>query len=67
MEGLPKLNNNQIRELHSIIASSDSKSPKVRRAQAILLVDQGVDAVGIKAMTNYGRTRAFVPRQKYLA
>lgn len=55
-----------MQELHNVIASNDSKSPEVRRAQAILLVDQGIGAGGIKAMTNYGRTRAFIMRRTYL-
>jgi len=62
----PKLSHNQIQELHAVITSSDSKGPEVRRAQTILLIDQGSEAKNIKAVTGYGRTRAFALRRKYL-
>lgn len=62
-----KLTGKQMRELHGIIAANSSKGPEVRRAQAILLIDENVSAEGIKAMTGYGRTRAFMLRKRYLA
>jgi len=61
-----KLTDTQIHELHGIIAANKSKGPEVRRAQAILLIDRKIGARGIKAMTGYGRTRAFMLRKRYL-
>lgn len=55
-----------MRELQGIIQSSASKGPEVRRAQAILLIDRKAGALAIKAMTGYGRTRAFILRKQYL-
>jgi len=67
MEKQPqKLTDTQIHELHGIIAAHKSKGPEVRRAQAILLIDQKVGARSIKVMTDYGRTRAFILRKRYL-
>lgn len=67
MGKVPKLSHNQIRELHDFISETKRKGPEVRRAQAVLLLDQGVPALGIKAMTGFRRTRAFVLRKRYLA
>ncbi|MDZ4285637.1 MAG: IS630 family transposase [Candidatus Sungbacteria bacterium] len=60
------LTDQQIQELQTIITSSASKGPEVRRAQAVLLIDRKVGTVAVKAMTGYGRTRAFTLRKQYL-
>ena len=62
-----KLSHKQIRELHAVIAASDSKGPEVRRAQTILLIDQGIASRSLRGMTGFGRTRAFILRKRYLA
>ena len=61
------LTDQQIQELQNVIKSSSSKGPEVRRAQAVLLIDRKVDRAAIKAMTGYGRTRAFTLRKRYMA
>lgn len=61
------LTDQQIRELQGIITSSTSKGPEVRRAQAVLLINRKVGAAAVRAMTGYGRTRAFILRKRYLA
>ena len=67
MEYSRSLTDKHIQELQEIIKSSTSKGPEVRRAQAILLIDRKMGAEAVKAMTNYGRTRAFTLRKHYLA
>lgn len=66
MGEVSKLSENKIRELHDFISETDRKGPEVRRAQAVLLVDQGIPAHGINAITGFRRTRAFVLRKGYL-
>jgi len=63
----PKLSHKQTRELQAIITTSDSKGPEVRRAQTILLIDQGTASRSLRAMTGFGRTRSFILRKRYLA
>lgn len=65
--GKQKLSNNQIRELRTIISINKSKGPEVRRAQAILFIDQGIDARGMRTMTDYGRRHAFLLKRRYQA
>lgn len=62
----PKLTQKQIWELNEIIRKGKSNGPEVRRAQTILLVNQGVDAFAIIAVTNFSRRHAFTLRRRYL-
>lgn len=62
----PKLSHKQIRELQTIIAASESKGPEVRRAQTILLINQGIASKSLKSITGFRRTRAFILRKRYL-
>jgi transposase len=66
MGGLSKLSNNQIKELQGVITSSKGKGPEVRRAQAILMVNEGVDESAITVMTGFERRHAFRLRKRYL-
>ena len=61
------LTDRQIQELQSVIKLGSSKGPEVRRAQAVLLIDRKVGNTAIKAVTGYGRTRAFTLRKRYKA
>ena len=67
MGKLIRLSHNHIRELQAVIAASDSKGPEVRRAQTILLIDQGFVSKNLRTVTGFGRTRAFMLRKRYLA
>ncbi len=61
-----KLTQKQINELKSTLRNNDSTGAEVRRAQAILMVDQETDSATVTAMTDYSRTHAFTLRRKYL-
>lgn len=61
-----KLTQKQIDELTDIIQKGASSGPEVRRAQAILLTDQEMDAATVTATTGYSRTHAFTLRRQYL-
>lgn len=62
-----KLTQKQINELKSTLRNNDSTGAEVRRAQAILMVDQETDSATITAVTDYSRTRAFTLRRRYFA
>jgi transposase len=66
MEKCPRLNNNQIKELNQIIKQYESKGPAVRRSQAVLLLNEKVDAAAISTVTGYSRKHAFTLRRAYL-
>lgn len=54
-----KLKQKQIRELEDFVEDSSKKSPEVRRAQAVLLLNEGVPVVAISRITRLSRTRMF--------
>lgn len=62
MEKYQKLKQNQIKELNKLITDPQSSGLEIRRAQAILLLDQGNDPGSI---TGYGRRQCFNIRRAY--
>lgn len=50
----------QIKELEEFVEDSGKKSPEVRRAQSVLLLNEGVPVVAISRITRLSRTRMFV-------
>ncbi len=62
----PKLTQKQKQELQGIINNSDSSGREVRRAQAILLLDQDTDIQIIISLTTYSRRQIFDVRKNYL-
>jgi len=63
----PKLNNQHTDALHTFIQGSNRSGREVRRAQAVLLVDQEAHTTTITAVTGYRRRQAFELRRKYIA
>ena len=61
-----KLTQKQIQGLNEVIQKGKSSGPEVRRAQAILLVDQEVDPAAITTVTGFSRRHAFTLRRRYL-
>lgn len=62
-----KLSPDQIRELRFIISNNDSSSKEVRRAQAVIMLDNGQGLINISSLTGFGRSQIFGLRKKYLA
>ncbi len=67
MKRSPKLNNQHTDALHTFIQGSNRSGREVRRAQAVLLVDQEAHTTTITAVTGYRRRQAFELRRKYIA
>lgn len=61
-----KLKQKQIKELEAFVEDSGKKSPEVRRAQAVLLLHEGVPVDAIKRITRISRTRMFVIYAAYM-
>lgn len=61
-----KLRQKQVNELNETIRDNASTGAEVRRAQAILLVNEEVDPTAISAVTGYSRKHAFTLRCRYL-
>ena len=66
MERCRKLTHKEAHELQQIINKGASTGREVRKAQAILLLDQETDVETIKSITGYGRRRIFQLRSEYL-
>lgn len=66
MQRCAKLTNKQQQELQNIINNSKSSGREVRRAQAVLLLNQETIIKAIVALTNYSRKRIFDLRKNYL-
>ena len=66
MQRCAKLTNKQQQELQTIINYSKSSGREVRRAQAVLLLNQETAVEAIVALTNYSRKRIFDLRKNYL-
>jgi transposase len=62
----PKLKEEQLQELNIFIRKGDRSGREVRRAQAVLLINEDVHAGAITTVTGYKRRRAFALRKKYL-
>lgn len=67
MKTKTKLNKNQIRELEQIVVDNRHTVAEVRRCQAVLLLNDGVDRQIIGRMTGYGRRHCFLLKKNYLA
>lgn len=61
-----KLKQKQIKELDEFVEDSSKKSPEVRRAQAVLLLDEGVPVDAINRITHISRTRMFAIYAAYM-
>lgn len=61
-----KLKQQQIQELEEFVEDSRKKSPEVRRAQAVLLLHEGVPVDAIKRITRISRTRMFAIYAAYM-
>jgi len=66
MQKCEKLTNKQQQELRTIINYSKSSGREVRRAQAVLLLNQETTVEAIIALTNYSRRQIFDLRKNYL-
>lgn len=66
MKHCPKLTESQTLRLRSFIRNKDNEVKEVRRAQAVLLLDQGLEAATIVAATGYQRRQIFEVRKLYL-
>ncbi|HKY74323.1 MAG TPA: IS630 family transposase [Patescibacteria group bacterium] len=61
-----KLKQKQIKELEKLVEDSARKSPEVRRAQAVLLLNEGAPVTTINRITRLSRTRMFVIYASYI-
>lgn len=61
-----KLNNKQRKELQAIINNNNCSSKEIKRAQAIIMVDNEIETNQITQITGYQRSQIFVLRNKYL-
>ncbi len=66
MQRCNKLTNKQRQELQDVINYSKSSGREVRRAQAVLLLNQGISVETIIALTNYSYRQIFDLRKNYL-
>lgn len=67
MKRSPKLTKDQTQEIHTFIRNTARSGREVRRAQAVLLVDEDVDPAAIRAVTAYKRRQIFAVRKNYLS
>ncbi|MBI4599256.1 hypothetical protein HY734_03630 [Candidatus Uhrbacteria bacterium] len=61
-----KLKQRQVRELEEIIVDGERKSPEIRRAQVVLLLNEEVPVASIHRITRFSKTRIFAIRATYL-
>ncbi len=61
----PKLNENQINELKTIIRNSSSSNQEIKRSQSVLMLDQGKKVEDISEITGLKRSHVFNLRTKY--
>lgn len=66
MKHCPKLTNNQIQQLQSIIRSPEYTKCEGRRAQAVMLINSATDPCVITTLTGYSEKHAYKLRQSYL-
>ena len=67
MKTKTKLNKNQIKELEQAILKNHHSTAEVKRCQAVLLMDEGLEWAVIGRMTGYGRRHCFLLKKNYLA
>lgn len=61
-----KLKQGQVKELEEIVEDTERKSPEVRRAQVVLLMDAGIPIASIRQITRFSKTRMFAIRAAYV-
>lgn len=61
-----KLSEEQINQLNQVVHNSKRSGREVRRAQAVLMLNQEVKITIIKQATFYGRRQIYELREKYL-
>lgn len=66
MKKCPKLTPKQKQELQEVVNDAGSSGKEVRRAQAVLLLDQDTDIQMIVSLTTYSRRQIFDVRKNYL-
>lgn len=66
MQRCPRLTVKQQQELQNIVSGSKSSGREVRRAQAVLLLNQDVEIEAIITLTKYSRRQVFDLRKHYL-
>lgn len=62
----PKLSDKQALELRNLVYCNERSSREVKRAQAIILIDKGIDIPAITSLTGLGRSQIFNLRGNYL-
>lgn len=62
----PKLSEKQESELRNVVYLNEHSSREVKRAQAIILIDKGIDMPTITNLTGLGRSQIFNLRNNYL-
>ena len=65
MKRAERLSAQALTELQSIVRNRKSKVVNVRRAQAIMLVNENCNGITIKAVTGYSKNAAFKLRKQY--
>lgn len=66
MKLCPKLSERQLLRLSAFIRDKDNEVKEVRRAQSILLLNQGLEITTITSATGYQRRQIFEIRKRYL-
>ena len=66
MKRSAKLTRGQKQEIQTCIRNGGHSGREVRRAQAVLLIDEEVDTAAIHVVTGYKRRQIFMLRKKYL-
>ncbi len=61
-----KLNKKQRKELQTIINDNNCSSKEIKRAQAIVMIDNEIEINQISQITGYQRSQIFVLRNKYI-
>lgn len=67
MKLCPRLSEKQVLRLSSFIKSKENEVKEVRRAHAVLLLNQGLKIPLVVAATGYQRRQIFEARKRYLA
>lgn len=62
-----KLKQSQVKELEEIVEDVSRKSPEVRRAQAVLLINEGISVSSVCRITRFSKTRIFAIRGAYVS
>lgn len=66
MQRSPKLSSNQIQQLSDVISNGESTILEIRRAQAVLLINDEINGDALQRLTAYNEKHAYRLRQTYL-